>query len=125
MVKRRTHFGGLVNHFLHVVKVTDVDGYSVGSAPCFTDFTFDCADGGLLRVGVGRERFHGIRVGRALRCHRNCMVVNDQGKVTRPFKDSPAYPLLARSIATCLPIPLDAPTINATGFVFFVDILDY
>lgn len=27
----------------------------------------------------------------------------------------PAYPFLANSIATCLPMPLDAPTTIATG----------
>jgi len=27
-----------------------------------------------------------------------------------------AYPFAAKSMATCLPIPLDAPTTSATGF---------
>lgn len=106
----------LVNHLLYasVVAGIDYDGRSV--TPSFPYLPLDRAYRRLLRIGIRREWVYARWVGRALRSDNNCSGLSNSPQRFGGVS-SPAYPLFARSTATCLPIPLDAPTTSATCFL--------
>lgn len=82
---------------------------------CFSDLPLDGTDDRLLGVWVWREGLHCRCIAGRFRCYDDCGLALAAVNAPIPYKTNiPEYPFFAKSTATCLPIPREAPTTRAT-----------